>query len=460
MKKHTFITSLIIIIIISCNSYKKLLSNHFKDEWSAEFEHYNGNEKLKFPKQNNTLLYLASKLKTDNGELFLKNGSNEILNQTPVNHTKINLNENVEIQIIGKNASGGFKLYYPKYQKKEVLVKYNPNFELLALCYLLDSYNDLLAIPDNQTFNIDGVEVRIKDLYAMNFKIAKEFKKFSNSENLRVILSYFKKDFYLHYSNFILSLQPFPYAKVNNDNAFINKFDNIEDANKFVSALNKFHIEISFDTFLEKHKMYYNTMEKEVKQNIPKENFIVEMERFFKKKVDNYILYPSLTMLFGQAFAVGSNNTIGNVFACFGKPKEINNTSKLNLGFNNSSSIRNICVHEFGHSFVNPAVDKVSNEIIKSKEYLFEPIKIKMSDQGYSQWKFSLYEHFVRANEVIIAKLLGDKTEANKILKDNIDNRSFILLPQIVEKLEFWYYNEYLNMSYDEKVNEIIAEMK
>ena len=78
----------------------------------------------------------------------------------------------------------------------------------------------------------------------------------------------------------------------------------------------------------------------------------------------------------------------------------------------------------------------------------------------YNQWKICLYEHFVRANEVIIAKLLKDETEADRILKDNVENRLFIFLPQIIEKLEFWYYNEYLDINYPEKVSQIIVEMK
>ena len=83
-----------------------------------------------------------------------------------------------------------------------------------------------------------------------------------------------------------------------------------------------------------------------------------------------------------------------------------------------------------------------------------------MSEQGYNQWKICLYEHFDRANEVIIAKLLGDTEKANEILTDNVKNRAFIYLPQIIEKLELWYYNDYFTKSYDQKVSEIISGLK
>ncbi len=184
------------------------------------------------------------------------------------------------------------------------------------------------------------------------------------------------------------------------------------------------------------------------------------MEHYYGKKIAHYNLYPSLTLGFSQGFAVGDENMIGNIFACFSKPEKINNPKDLELGFNNEKALRTVCVHEFGHSFVNPAIDKVDSIIIDHKKYLFETIKDKMSQQAYNDWKICLYEHFVRANEVIIAKLLNDTQKSNEILKDNYEKRSFIYLPQIIEKLEFWYYNEYFEKSYDDKVKEIINEIE
>ena len=67
-----------------------------------------------------------------------------------------------------------------------------------------------------------------------------------------------------------------------------------------------------------------------------------------------------------------------------------------------------VIIHEFGHSFVNPVVDSIPPVDISKTERLFEPIKSAMEKQGYNTWKTCLYEHFVRAGEVVIAKLLDD----------------------------------------------------
>jgi len=41
-----------------------------------------------------------------------------------------------------------------------------------------------------------------------------------------------------------------------------------------------------------------------------------------------------------------------------------------------------------------------------------------MEHQGYNTWKVCLYEHFVRAGEVIVASLLNN-TEGSQLLRAN-----------------------------------------
>lgn len=294
----------------------------------------------------------------------------------------------------------------------------------------------------------------------MNLKIGQEFKSYQKSKNLEIIKTYFDRNFYLHFSNFVMGLDNFPNAKVISDKQFSHEFSSLSDQEKFVKTFNNFYKEVHFDEFLKKYQPYYQEMISEVSNHTPKENFIIEMEHFYSKKVDNYVLYPSLMMPFSQGFAVGNSDTIGNVFASFNKPENVNDTSGFDLGFKNDVSLRTICIHEFGHSFVNPAVDKIDEQLMDSKEFLFEPIKNKMSEQAYNQWKICLYEHFDRAGEVIIAKLIGDSKKADEILNDNVKNRSFIYLPQIINQLEYWYYNEFFSKTYEQKVSEIVANLQ
>lgn len=454
-----FVLSSIAFSAISCSTVtKNIESTQTKEEWKAKFDDFNGTEKLILKANPKHLVYLNSNLENAQGILKLYENTIEIPNKNKVNHTKISLDKNSEVKIIGKNAIGFFNLKYPTFKEKTLNINYNPNIELLALSNFLINYDDFANIPDNQTFNIDGKETKVKDLYAMNLKIANEFKPYLKSENLKTIQSFFNKTFYLQFSNLFLSLDNFPNAKIKNTyNSTL--FASKQEEEKFISAFNNLYNEIHFVNFLDKYKPYYDEMLSEVFQNIPKENFLLEMENFYSKNIDNYNLYPSLTLGFSQGFGVGSDNMIGNIFASFIVPKEINDLQNLNLGFDNPLSLRTICIHEFGHSFINSEIDKVDFKIIDNTKYLFDPIKNKMSEQGYNEWKICLYEHFVRANEVIIAKLLKDNKKAKEILEDNVKNRSFIYLPKIIGQLEYWYYNEYLDKSYTEKVSEIIKNL-
>jgi hypothetical protein len=126
-------------------------------------------------------------------------------------------------------------------------------------------------------------------------------------------------------------------------------------------------------------------MIEEVKNNLPDENFIAEMEHLYNKEASEYFLNASLTMPFSQGYAVFKRDNIGYVFGSFTLPSEIDDLNNLSLGYANALQLRNISVHEFGHSFVNPVVDKVGDSIINNKEFLFEPIKKKMSEQAYSK---------------------------------------------------------------------------
>jgi Domain of unknown function (DUF4932) len=116
-------------------------------------------------------------------------------------------------------------------------------------------------------------------------------------------------------------------------------------------------------------------------------------------------------------------------------------------------------VHEFVHSFVNPAIDKVPKDLIQSTEYLFLPIKDEMAKQSYLNWTVCLYEHFVRAGEVVIARKLGNFKDADRTLQENT-RKSFIYLPIIVTELEYYAKNKNTFKSYDDFVPSVIEKLK
>ena len=200
-------------------------------------------------------------------------------------------------------------------------------------------------------------------------------------------------------------------------------------------------------------------MIEEVENNLPNESFITEMEHLYDKEANAYFLNASLTMPFSQGYGISREDKIGYVFGSLSLPTDLEDLNNLSLGYANSKQLRNLSVHEFGHSFVNPVIDNIQDSIISKKDFLFEPLKKEMSDQAYSSWKIALYEHFVRAGEIFIARQLGDQNTADKLSKDYIENRHFIYLNPIVASLENWYNNEYFDKTYQEFVKETIEKL-
>ncbi|SMB99831.1 hypothetical protein SAMN00120144_2788 [Hymenobacter roseosalivarius DSM 11622] len=76
-----------------------------------------------------------------------------------------------------------------------------------------------------------------------------------------------------------------------------------------------------------------------------------------------------------------------------------------NAGFDNAEAVRNLSVHEFGHTFINPlTVLPAVAPGLTAHQALFKPIPGQLQ---YRDWQTSFNEHLVRAGEVRIALALG-----------------------------------------------------
>jgi hypothetical protein len=128
------------------------------------------------------------------------------------------------------------------------------------------------------------------------------------------------------------------------------------------------------------------------------------------------------------------------------------------MGFADEKHIRELSTHEFGHSFTNPLLEKIPQKLISETAILFDTIKAAMKDQGYNNWKTCLYEHFVRAGEVIIASNLGNDKDAEKLKADYITSRKFIYLPIMISELEIYSKNP--GITYEQVVVRIMEKLK
>ncbi len=341
-------------------------------------------------------------------------------------------------------------------QAKQITVSVNKNVEFAALlCWLVDfggssENGDSTMIWENQKFQLATY---------------KKFKTFKDDALLDTFKKVNKNEGLSSYIWLFTQLENFPNAKLYDDicsDDFISFDDELsmeekrKITKKVISDLNKFYKKIAFDNFLNKNQHLYKRVISEVENNLSEKRFLSEME-FFYNQYDkkSFILNPSLLIPSGMGFGPNLDNNVYNFFGSFGGV----DVEKNITNFANQSAILTLATHEFGHSFVNHIIDNINQELIDDSSFLFTPIKSSMENQGYSNWKICLYEHFVRAGEIILASNLGNADGSRFLFEHHVVKNNFIYIPIILKHLN--YYNDNKDkISYQESVEKAIIEIK
>lgn len=363
----------------------------------------------------------------------------------------------ISIQLFGQRSTNIDKLE----------IEINKNIELLGLVYFIGFEG---VDIEKKTIEVGDKILPKKEWHNYGFKIYQQYGAFATSENLAKSFSVADHLWLDYLSSFLLQVNNVPNAVLTesvDEKYYLNfsKDKNIDEAKAkaeiFLNGLNLFSEEIEFDSYLTNSKDYYDKVIEEVEIGLPDKNFIMAMESFYQKSFDNYLLVPSLTIPKGMGFA-GSNSSHGkteilNIFGALGF-QEFDDKNHLKMGFEDQDKLRELSVHEFGHSFVNPMVAKLPDSIFTETAPLFEPLKSAMSDQGYTTWKACIYEHFVRAGEIIIAEKVGKKKNSERLLYDYVEKRQFRYLPEIIIELRKYDKGEY--QSYYETVEKAMEQLK
>ena len=114
-----------------------------------------------------------------------------------------------------------------------------------------------------------------------------------------------------------------------------------------------------------------------------------------------------------------------------------------------------VLLHEFGHSFVNPAVERHPDLVAQSSDR-YEPIRKKMTEQAYASWNVCVYEHLVRAAVVrLVETIRGPKAAENLIGCE--ERRYFGYVRPLVAKLrEYEALRDSTGISYADYVPELL----
>ncbi|MBS1655567.1 MAG: DUF4932 domain-containing protein, partial [Bacteroidetes bacterium] len=364
-----------------------------------------------------------------------------------------------------------FLLYMPNtffgQTEKIIDIKINKNVELFNLMVQIDNGKTIENLKDS--VEIDGKKIAWKDFYAFSLINYHRYKNFDNSDAINFYRALSKKgisDVFI--IGFLLQVDEVPKAKINSftDKEIINGFSKTGDeatslntASQFLRLLNSFYKEIKFKKYLKANNGYYTRIISQVNENLPQSNLISFLEGYYQKKFAHYYFVPSLNQFPGTGFGQLQKST-NSIFDVFGALKVQNfKSNPVVLGYDSPEKILGLAVHEFGHSFVDPAIDKIPESIIKNTEYLYEPIKDSMSSKGYISWNICLHEHFVKAGEIIIARKMGQNDRAEKIMEENV-REGFRYLPQITSRLTYYSGHKSEYKSYDEFVETVVKELR
>jgi hypothetical protein len=353
--------------------------------------------------------------------------------------------------------------FHPPTNKK-LKIQINKNVELLGLAYFIGFEG---VDIETKTIEVRGKKMPKKDRHNYGYHIYEKYKKYSANESLLnsfTVADHLWLDYLIA---FLLQVGDAPDAQLTDaipESYYINfsKTKNLKEAKEnatiFLGGLNTFYNQINFSQYLKDSEKYYDKAIEEILKGLPETDFIGTMEAFYKSSFDTYTLVPSLTIPKGMGFGVRySKDEKTHIFNVFGALdfQQFLNPTELQMGFTDKQRLRELSVHEFGHSFVNASIDRLPEKLITDTEPMLEPMRLAMSNQGYNTWRASLYEHFVRAGEIMIAEKMGDTAGAEKLTNEYLVERQFRYIPVILAELKKFDKGQY--KTYDETV---LAAMK
>lgn len=218
----------------------------------------------------------------------------------------------------------------------------------------------------------------------------------------------------------------------------------VEELNRI---LQKFYVKYSVGKFLKNHKTEYMGALEEIIKDMKPET-ILEMEDYFGESFDEYSIYlmPLMPIPAGsdnyRAFGPNMNYDGKRVSAMFiSSSKMIDDRNQNGFGFDNPIVTKFLTVHEIGHSFVNPHLEKYESELNNTSSLFTSDLQKIMEKSYVGNWKTCVIEHFVRLGEIRVAIALGDEAEAERLRKFHINEFGFVLIPILEEKIKFYEKN-------------------
>lgn len=186
----------------------------------------------------------------------------------------------------------------------------------------------------------------------------------------------------------------------------------IVEAREFLDNCRDFVKETDFKAFLAKNQSQYNTATARLQQLIDTEANLAWFGEFFGSRDDvDFNLVISILNgpgSYGCRVRLEGRTKIYSVLGAW----RIDWLGWGNPTFN-PGVVRTV-VHEFGHSYCNPLVDKYMKDFRSFGEKYYPRVEKQMKGQAYGSWQTMMRESLVRACEVRYAMANDGKEQAER----------------------------------------------
>jgi hypothetical protein len=203
------------------------------------------------------------------------------------------------------------------------------------------------------------------------------------------------------------------------------------DISRFLDAARAFVKDSAFPEFLNQHRSLYETTEERMKALMTQEGHLEWFQEFFGERPQaTFTITPGL-LNGGCCYGSRCRKPGGkeSLYCILGVWK----TDGKGLPLFTSDMLGTI-VHEFGHSFANPMIDRHEAELRSAGETLFRPVASKMRSQAYSNGQTLLYELMVRACEVRYAVRYNGEAAGRRVIEYQ-KGRGFLWMEELSNQL-------------------------
>jgi len=312
--------------------------------------------------------------------------------------------------------------------------------------------------PRIELFNIIAMQSGHPGMTASNIKYKQDcldyFLKYKNLEAPNLLYETVQKGWSLDDPmSFLLYLDNNFNLKNGLNSETIKRGGGIEQITKLAKSFKEFAEKSKFSAFFnEIQKDCYNQILANVKYNFKDFLGLDYLENYYGEKNNSYNFILNINGGYGN-FGINVSTKQGADLYAIVETKT--HTGGLPTYYP-TISIIDLLLHEFGHGFVNPKIDKYEKELSKS-ENLLEPIAESMQQQAYWNWQVTVKEHIVRAIVTRISEQIYGKQLADNIYYKLMIAQRFIYADAIIEKLKIYENNRDLYKNFDEFVPELIT---